>query len=272
MSEEAVMARTPVPMTITSLASDLRLLGVEQGMTLLVHSSLSALGWVCGGSVAVVWALMDVLTPAGTLVMPAHCANLSDPAQWQNPAVPPEWVPVSRATLPAFEARLTPTYCMGQIVETFRTWPGVARSAHPHNSFVAWGRHAERITSGHALDYSLGEGSPLARLYDLDGRVLLLGVGYESNTSFHLAEYRVPAARETEHGAPILDDGQRVWATFRDIVLDEEPFAAIGKDLERERPEVVCQERIGLAEARLFRQRPAVDYAVLWLRRHGTAS
>src|SRR2546423_5868517 len=110
-----------------------------------------------------------------------------------------------------------------------------------------WGRHAERITSGHALDCSLGEGSPLPRLYDLDGSVLLLGVGYESNTSFHLVEYRVPDARETEQGAPILDGDQRVWATFRDIVLDEEPFVTIGKELERERPGV-RQERIGLAE------------------------
>ena len=265
MSEEAVIARTPAPGTITSLAGDLRLLGVEPGMALLVHSSLSALGWVCGGPVAVVRALMDVLTPSGTLVMPAHCANLSDPARWQNPAVPPEWVPVIRATMPAFEPRLTPTYFMGQVAETFRTWPGVVRSVHPHNSFVAWGRHAERITSGHALDYSLGDGSPLARLYDLEGSVLLLGVGYDSNTSFHLAEYRVPDARETEHGAPILVDGQRVWTTFRDIVLDEEPFVTIGQDLERERPGVVRQGQIGRAEARLFRQRPAVDYAVLWL-------
>ena len=49
-------------------------------------------------------------------------------------------------------------------------------------------------------------------------------------------------------------------------------YSIIGKDLERERPGVVRQGRIGRAEARLFRQRPAVDYAVLWLQRNRTAS
>src|SRR2546423_8519103 len=87
MSEEAVIARTPALGTITSLAGDLRLLGVEPGLTLLVHSSLSALGWVCGGPVAVVRPLMDVLTPSGTLGMPAHCANLSHPPRGHNQAV-----------------------------------------------------------------------------------------------------------------------------------------------------------------------------------------
>src|SRR5690349_7103098 len=64
-------------------------------------------------------------------------------------------------------------------------------------SFAAWGRHALPITANHALDYGLGEHSPLARLYDLDGSVLLLGVGYERRTSLHLAEYRAPYQLDT---------------------------------------------------------------------------
>jgi len=210
MSEGNIIARTPIPGTVASLTADLRRLGVEPGMALLVHSSLSALGWVCGGPVAVVQALMDALTPGGTLVMPTHTANLSDPAGWRNPPVPPAWVPMIRATMPPFDPRVTPSYFMGHIVEVFRGWPGVARSAHPLNSFAAWGRHAERIVGGHTLDDSLGEGSPLARLYDLDGGVLLLGVGYDSNTSFHLAEYRTPGPPIVAQGAPILDSGRRV--------------------------------------------------------------
>jgi aminoglycoside 3-N-acetyltransferase len=266
LSEEEVIARSPVPVTRQSLVTDLRRLGVEQGMVLLIHSSLSALGWVCGGPVAVIQALMEVVTPGGTLMMPAHSGDLSDPAQWRNPPVPPDWVPLIRAAMPAFEPRLTPTSGMGRIAESFRTWPGVVRSAHPQTSFAAWGRHAAFLTEGHAIDDSLGETSPLARLYDRDGHVLLLGVGYDRNTSYHLAEYRAGRAAVTEQGAPILRDGDRVWVTLRDIVLDEEPFPEIGAAFERDHPEAVHRGRVGLAEARLFLQLPAVEYAVRWLR------
>src|SRR5712691_1567855 len=72
MSEQRLIQQTSSPRTRESLAHDLCALGVEAGMTLEVHSSLSTLGWVCGGPVAVVQALMDVVTETGTLLMPTH--------------------------------------------------------------------------------------------------------------------------------------------------------------------------------------------------------
>jgi aminoglycoside 3-N-acetyltransferase len=76
------------PHTVDSLAAEFRRLGLKEGMTVIVHSSLSSLGFVCGGPVAVVQALMKVVTEEGTLVMPAFSPDYSDPSRWDNPPVP----------------------------------------------------------------------------------------------------------------------------------------------------------------------------------------
>jgi aminoglycoside 3-N-acetyltransferase len=263
MSEQDAVINAPLPRTRQSLANDLCVLGVEAGMTLIMHSSLKSLGWVCGGPVAVLQALMDVVTPSGTIVVPTQTSDYSDPAQWQHPPVPENWWQIIYDTMPAFDARITPTRYMGFIAETFRTWPGVLRSNHPTDSFAAWGRHAEHIITGHTLDYGLGEGSPLARIYNLDGWVLLLGVGFGSNTSMHLAEYRASGFKQIMQGAPVLEDSQRVWKKYRDIEIDSDIFPEIGADFERTGQVHVA--KVGSAETRLFRQRLVVDFTQEWL-------
>jgi aminoglycoside 3-N-acetyltransferase len=273
MSEADTVARTPgEPATIHSLAADFHRLGVAPGMTLLVHSSLSALGWVCGGTVAVVLALEEALGPQGTLVMPTHSGDLSEPSRWQHPPVPTSWWPIIRETMPAYDPDLTPTRGMGSIAEAFRKQRGVLRSSHPEVSFAAWGAHAEAITANHEFDNCLGEGSPLARLYDLDGWVMLLGVGHENNTSLHLAEYRAdyPGKALIECGAPMLVNGQRQWVTFQDIEADESDFEAIGADFARETGKLV-EGKAAQATALLMPQRALVDYAAGWMARNRRA-
>lgn len=270
MSEAKVIKQTKTgPVTVDSLIRDFRTLGLQSGQVLLVHSSLSSLGWVNGGPVAVIQALEEVLGPEGTLVMPAHSSSLSDPRDWQNPPVPEGWKETIRQTMPAFDPDLTPCRSMGVIAETFRKQSGVRRSDHPQSSFSAWGRYAEQITKGHQLEYSLGEGSPLARIYDLAGSILLLGVTHENNTSLHLAETRANfrGKREIDQGAPILRDGQRVWVEFKEVEDHTEDFQKIGKAYQKAGGNQQVG-KVGGAVSLLVPQRDLVDFAVAWMEKH----
>jgi aminoglycoside 3-N-acetyltransferase len=265
--ERAAIERTKgPPATIESLRADLLELGLRPGMVVLAHSSLSALGWVSGGPVAVILALELALGREGTLVMPTFTGDLSDPANWRNPPVPEAWWEIIRDTMPAYDPDATPTRGMGAVPEAFRRLRRVRRSGHPQTSFAARGPLADAITANHAIDFGMGDGSPLARLYDVGAWVLLLGVGHANNTSLHLAEFRAtyPGKREVRCGSPVLVNGRREWVTIHDIDYDDEDFPTIGEAFERETGAARIG-RVGQGTARLMPQRALVDFGVLWM-------
>lgn len=252
--------------TRTSLASDLRELGLGWGSVVLVHSSLASLGWVAGAQVSVVQALVDVVGRHGTIVVPTHTTGNSDPASWTSPPAPEDWWETIRAELPGFHPKTAPTD-LGAVPEAVRTWPAAKRSEHPQLSFAALGDRAEELTARHRLTPGLGAGSPLARLEQAKAQVLLLGVDYRSCTAFHLAEYRVPAAAaEVEHGAATATDGNRRWVTWRDLDHDASDFPALGAAYE-----LTGEVKVGTvagATARLLPLAGAVAFAERWLARH----
>jgi aminoglycoside 3-N-acetyltransferase len=264
VSELTAVRRTGAPVTRSRLAADLGRLGVRPGGVLLVHSSMSALGWVCGGVQAVVEGLLDALGADGTLVVPTHTTGNSDPAAWSNPPVPESWWPAIRAEMPAFDPRIKPAPRMGAIAEAVRSWPGARRSAHPQVSFAAVGARAEEITAGRALDSGFGERSPVARVQDSDGDVLLLGAGHGSNSSLHLAEHRVPDPPRERSAAAVATPGGRRWVEWEDVVANGDDFEELGAAFDATGRTKVG--RVGEGEARLMRQRELVEFAVGWLR------
>src|SRR3954471_17749092 len=153
--EAGAVARSRAPVKRASLGADLVRLGVRRGSVLLVHTSMSALGWVCGGAQTVVEALLDAVGKEGTLVVPTHTNGNSAPADWENPPVPEAWWPVVREHLPAFDPARSPSV-LGAVPELVRSWPGARRSDHPQYSFAAVGPTAERVCAGHRLHSGLG--------------------------------------------------------------------------------------------------------------------
>jgi len=260
-----VIADTQSPRTRESLGRDLASLGVSYGDRLIVHTSVRSLGWVNGGAIAYIQALMDAVSTTGTIVMPTQSGDYSDPGSWRHPPVPPEWVDAVKRTMPAFDPAVTPTWRMGVTPELFRTMPGVVRSNHPSGSFAAWGANAAEIVADHGVQ-RIGEESPAARLYDLDGKVLLVGVGHDRNTSFHLAEYRAASTVYVEELMPLVVDGEVEWSEITEIeFMDDDSLLSLGKAFEAKN--AVATGRMGSAECRLFGMRSCVDFAVDWLER-----
>jgi aminoglycoside 3-N-acetyltransferase len=266
MSEWSVISKTLRPNTIETIYQDLLQLGIRHGDTVLLHSSLSAIGWVCGGAQAVIMALREATGEEGTLVMPAHSGDWSDPAQWENPPVPADWVQTIYETMPAFDPAITPTRGMGSIAELFRTHPGTIRSNHPQVSFCASGRLAHEIVDNHPLSPQFCMDSPLGKLYTLHAKVLLLGVGYDSCTSFHLAETLIDQMPMIRLGTAVFEQGERVWKWFEDYDYSTDDFGVLGTHFEENRR--VSRGKIGNADCRLFEVKDAVDFAKAWLLRH----
>ncbi|MCW8378280.1 AAC(3) family N-acetyltransferase [Streptomyces justiciae] len=256
--------------TEASLTADLRRLGVTKAMTLLVHASLRSVGLVQGGSRTLLSALREAVGPDGTLVVPTFTTgnSLTSPAYLRSTRGLTRHQLLSyRENMEPFSPASTPSDGMGRLAEEVRVTPAAVRSTHPQTSFAALGPLAARITSGHALDCLLGERSPLGRLYEEEAYVLLLGVGFEVCSAFHLSECRQPGQVRRRYDCRVMtEDGPR-WTAFLDVDHDDSDFGDLGRWLEASVPAgrgPLDRGRIGAADSRLFPLRWAVDTASRW--------
>ncbi|WP_327679931.1 aminoglycoside N(3)-acetyltransferase [Kitasatospora sp. NBC_00458] len=255
------------PLTRERLADRFAGLGVRPGGVLLVQASLRALGPVDGGAATVADALLDALggQSDGTLVAYTATPENSSTSRLHLAAVAglsEAEAAAHRARMPRFDPARTPcSPTMGALSEEIRTRPGALRSAHPQTSFAALGARAGQVVRDHRLTSHLGPDSPLGRLYELDARVLMVGVPMSRFTPFHLADLRMPDVRLREYRC----SGPGGWVSFTAPDLDDLHFAELGAEV-LSRAGGAADRRIGGAGCRLVPVREAVDLAVEVLR------
>jgi aminoglycoside N3'-acetyltransferase len=225
------------------LAPQLYRLGVRPGDVLLTHTSFRATRPVEGGPRGLIDALLEAIGPSGTLVMPA----------WSGA----DEVPFDPGSSPAAAD-------LGVVADTFWRVPGAVRSDHAF-AFAALGPHAEGIVAGPLPLPPHAPASPVGRVHDLDGKVLLLGVGHDADSTLHLAEliagvpYRVRKhVTVLDHGKPRrVEYGENDHCCARFALADEWLRT---RGLQSEGP-------VSSAHARLARSRDIVACAVAELRR-----
>ncbi len=242
--------------------------GVTQGQSIMVHTSLSKLGFVCGGPQIIIESLIESVGADGTIMMPTQSWKNLDPVTGVHWEEPEQWWQIIRDNWPAYDKNITPTNTMGAVAEMFRKWPGVLRSDHPARSVASYGKYAEYLTKDHGLSNIFGDGSPIGKLYELDGYVLLIGVGYDKNTSIHLADARAeyPGKHTTTEHSAIFENGKRVWKAYDTLFVDGEDFVQIGESFEKNCK--VNKAPLGNGTITLMRQRELVDFALKWIEKY----
>lgn len=168
------------------ILQDIRDVGVREGNALIVHASMRAIGKVVGGADTVVEALLEAVGPAGAIMAPAFNGANYVPETWPEQLQDPDY----RTEME--NSGYTPDGInvgeVGILAERLWRREDAHHSVHPTLSFAAVGRNAGFLTDNAPFHYPFGTNSPLARLHQLNGGVLLLGVGHTSNSSLHLAE------------------------------------------------------------------------------------
>jgi aminoglycoside N3'-acetyltransferase len=148
---------------------------------------------------------------------------------------------------------------MGVVADMFWRMPSVLRSDSPH-AFAAVGPEAARVTADHPLDVPHGLNSPVGRVHDLDGQILLLGVGHDANTTVHLAEALAGVRYRRRKSLTILEAGKPTRYGYDEIDHCCHKFNLVDQWLDSDRRQR-CG-RVGYGEARLAISRDVVATVV----------
>ncbi len=168
------------------LVAQLHSLGVPPGCVLIVHTSFRNVGPVEGGPEGLIDALLEAIGPEGTLVMPSWTDE-------DDEVFDPDSNDVEDH--------------LGIVADTFWRRAGVKRGNHPF-AVAAIGPLADEIAGAPFVLPPHAPGSGVARVYDKDGWVLLLGVDHDADTTIHLAELTAGVPYRQPNFITVLEDGK----------------------------------------------------------------
>lgn len=259
------------PIAKSQLVRDLRNLGLGPGQTIMLHASVKATGWIVGGPDIVIGSILNVLGSTGTLMM--YVGWEDSPyglAEW-----PKDWQEAYLRECPPYDPITSRAYRKWSILtEYLRTWSGACRSNHPDGSFAAVGALARWLTENHPLQYGYGSGSPLAKLCEARGKILLLEAPFDSITLLHHAEHmvQVPNKRIVHYREPTLHNGKRVWVEVEEFDTCGGILPGAEKYFETIAREYLssgkgCCGKVGTAQSYLFDACDLVRFAAHWLER-----
>lgn len=260
-------------LTRADLARDLRALGMVDGDAVMVHAAVSAVGPLLDGPDTVVAALRDVVGPAGTVLAYTDWEIRFHEVAHDDGSVPEPW----RSLAAPFDPRASRAAREnGVLPEFLRTTPDAVRSAAHGASVAALGARASWFVEPHPLDYGYGPGTPLARLVEAEGRVLLLGAPLDTMTLLHHAEHLadLPGKRVLRYEVPLLgDDGRTEWRWVEEFDTSEPVVEGLAEDYFAEVVEAFLatgrgrRGRVGQAPSVLVDAAAVTTFAVDWLER-----
>lgn len=258
--------------TRASLRCDLQALGIGSGDMVMVHAAMSRVGRLLNGPDALIGALLDAVGPSGTILAYTDWDAAYDELLDGNGCVPPEW----RDHIPPFDPAVSrASRDNGILAEFIRTTSGARRSGNPGASVAAIGAYADRLVSAHPLDYGYGEDSPLARLVEAGGKVLMVGAPLDTITLLHHAEHlaRIPGKRIRRYEVPFAMPRGVQWRMIEEFEtaepvvpgLTDDYFAQIVRAFLAGRDGT--QGLVGAAPSVLVDAASICAFAVEWLER-----
>lgn len=244
--------------TKEDIINSLKRLGVTSNMILEVHAKLSSFEYVLGGARTVVDALLELVGDGGTIVMPLHFKDNAEPSNMTRPSISADLWETVRQEMPANNPVLSDLSEGNEIVDEFRKRDDVVFSTHPNFAYVAWGKYAKLLCNRQSTHFPLADESPIARLYELKGNVLLMGCGFEECTCMHLAEYHSEARPIVIKGASTLNkNGEREWKKYLDLELDSNVFIKVGEIMRKKG--MIQEMDLNSCHIQLFSATTAID-------------